>query len=137
MVPQFLLCASQVVGVQPHLFATPAPPHVSGKLHVLQTNVSLQPSEMLPHSAPCAAHVVGVQEPEPHLKLPPAPQVWPLPQSPQFSVFPQPSGGWPQSAPRDAQVAGVQTHLPPWQARGASHPPQSRVFPQPSDAVPH
>lgn len=38
-VPQFFPSAAHVVGVQPHTFVVPPPPHVCGALHVPQFNV--------------------------------------------------------------------------------------------------
>jgi hypothetical protein len=73
IVPQFLPCAAHVVGVQPHTFAVPPPPHVLGNVHEPQLGVPPQPSEIVPQFLPCAAHVVGVQ---PHtFAVPPPPHV--------------------------------------------------------------
>ena len=79
-------------------------------LHLPQSSVPPQPSEMVPQLAPRLAHVVGVHElPAPHtLATPPAPQLWPAGHAPpQSSVPPQPSGRLPQSLPSAAQVTGA------------------------------
>jgi hypothetical protein len=66
-IPQSAFCDAQLAGTHastpppPHTFGTPPPPHVSGAVHVPQFNVLPHPSTMLPHVAPCAAHVVGAQ----------------------------------------------------------------------------
>ena len=76
IIPQFLFCAAHVVGVHPHTFAVPPPPHVCGIAHVPQLSVMVQPSEIVPQFLFCAMHVVGVHGWLPHtLGLPPPPQV--------------------------------------------------------------
>jgi hypothetical protein len=58
-------CA-HVFGVHPHWFATPPPPHVFGAVHVPQSVVPPQPSEIVPQFSP-APHVFGAHVPVPHL----------------------------------------------------------------------
>jgi len=48
-------------GVRAQTFAIPPPPQTCGAVHVPQTSVPPQPSEIVPQFLPCAAHVVGVQ----------------------------------------------------------------------------
>jgi hypothetical protein len=61
------------VGVQPHLYATPPPPHVFTPVHVPQLSVPPQPSGGLPQFAPSDVHVDGVH---PHtFGTPPPPHV--------------------------------------------------------------
>jgi len=52
MLPQFLPCAWQVVGVQPHTFGVPLPPQVCGVVHEPQPSVPLQPSGIVPQFLP-------------------------------------------------------------------------------------
>src|SRR5262249_45704781 len=86
--------------------------------------------EMLPHVAPCAAHVVL------HATHWFALHVIPLPQVPQSSTPPQPSLTLPQPAPADPHVSGVHPQRPgappPPQVAGAVHDPQSIMLPLPS-----
>lgn len=62
---------------------------------------------MLPHIADNSLQVFAVQVPTPHTFTPPAPQVSPEPQLPQFSGCPQPSSMVPQFLPAAAHVRGV------------------------------
>ncbi len=90
---------------------------------------------MLPHCAPAAWQVVGVQ---PH---------WPWVhtsgslQLPQTMLFPQPSLMVPHDAPTSAQVFAVHPQAlacpPPPHVSGDVHAPQSSTLPQPSLVVPH
>ncbi len=127
--------------MQPHRLGSPPPPHVSGASQLPQPSVELQPSSMLPHSAPSCEQVVGVQ---PHrLGSPPPPHVSGASQLPQSSVDSQPSLTVPHSAPRLAQVSGSQGVAPhrlgpsPPQTSGGAQSPQSRREPQPSPTSPH
>jgi hypothetical protein len=52
---------AHVFGVQPHAFASPAPPHVSGARQTPQLSVPPHPSGIEPQFFPWAVHVVGVQ----------------------------------------------------------------------------
>jgi hypothetical protein len=71
--PQFLPISAQVLGVQPHTFATPPPPHVFGEVQDPQFKVPPQPLLMEPQFFPWAEQVVGVQ---PHtFGVPPPPHV--------------------------------------------------------------
>jgi hypothetical protein len=94
-----------------------------------------QPSEIVPHSAPAAAQVVGVQ---PHWLL--VHRSGSL-QLPQTIVLPHPSSIVPHVAPTSAQVFGVQPQAlgrpPPPQVSGAWQVPQSSTLPHPSLALPH
>ena len=56
-----------VVGVQPQALGTPVPPQVLGGAQAPQSRVPPQPSAILSQSLPCAAQVVGVQLPPPHV----------------------------------------------------------------------
>jgi hypothetical protein len=50
--------------VYPQAWATPPPPQVAGATHMMgHMSIPPQPSGMVPHSACCAAQVVGAQEP--------------------------------------------------------------------------
>jgi hypothetical protein len=114
---------------------------------VPHSRVSLQPSLIVPHSFPSAAHVVGVHVPAAQtLAIPPPPQVSPATvQVPHASVPPQLSSIVPQFFPAAAQVVAVQATAP--QALGAPPPPhvspdtvqvpQLSVPPQPSSMLPH
>jgi hypothetical protein len=96
------------------------------------------PSSMLPHWAPCDAHVVGTHVPEPHLSGPPPPQV-PASQVPHERTLPQPSGTFPHWAPKPVQVVGL--HLQWWVRShvsfGFEQMPQSTARPHPSCPIPH
>jgi hypothetical protein len=70
--PQSSPSASQVVGVQPHLFG-PRAPHVPFG-HVPQCNVPPHPLGASPQSKPSVAQVAGVHGPAPHRFGPAAPQ---------------------------------------------------------------
>lgn len=72
-VPQFFPSCAHVRGVQPHTFATPAPPHVWLPLHEPQKVVWPQPVLTVPQFFPSCEHVAGVQ---PHtFDTPPPPQL--------------------------------------------------------------
>ena len=79
MVPQFLPCAAQVVGVQgvgAQTLGVPPAPQGSPAPQVPHGSTELQPSLMVPQSLPWAAQVVGVQLPVPQtFAVPPPPQV--------------------------------------------------------------
>ncbi len=94
---QFLPCAAQVVGVQPHTFTVPPPPQDCGLVQLPQLMLPPQPLEMVPQFLPCAAQVVGVQ---PHtFAVPPPPQDCGLVQLPQLMLPPQPLEIVPQFLP--------------------------------------
>src|SRR5579859_786700 len=88
--PQFALADSQVLGLQPHLLGTPAPPQVvPGSRHVPQSIIMPQPSETIPHSAARSGQVNGMH---PHFfDIPPPPHVSGSAQCPHSTVSPQPS----------------------------------------------
>jgi hypothetical protein len=97
--------------VHPHWFAFPPPAQVSGAVQLFGHWSTLpQPSSIWPHWAPWPAHVIGTHVPLPHLSVPPAPQVWPVPHLPQSMVPPQPSGMVPHCAPIVAQVIASHLH---------------------------
>jgi len=52
MLPQFLPCAAQVVGVQPQTLAVPPPPQLLGLEQLPQLRLPPQPLEMEPQSLP-------------------------------------------------------------------------------------
>jgi hypothetical protein len=58
--PQFLPCAAHVVGVHPHTFAVPPPPHVFDPAQAPQFSIPPQPSGIMSQFLPCPTHVVGV-----------------------------------------------------------------------------
>src|SRR5262245_26149654 len=93
--PQLALLAAHVVGVHPHWFALPPPPHVlPGSRHSPQSIILPQPSDTMPHSAPSSGQVAGVH---PHcLDLPPPPHVSGGVHRPHSIVPSQPSEIWPQ-----------------------------------------
>ena len=61
MEPQFFPCAAHVVGVQPHTFGVPPPPHVCGDVHVPQLSVPPQPLLTDPQFLPISAQLFGTQ----------------------------------------------------------------------------
>jgi hypothetical protein len=69
--PQVAIFAEQVVGLHPHWFAVPPPPHVSGAVHPPQSIVSPQPFEMAPHAP---LHTLGTHAspPPPASACPPS-----------------------------------------------------------------
>jgi hypothetical protein len=73
--PQCAPAASHVLGLQPQRLAAPAPPHVSGAVHVPQLSVFPQPSETVPQFKLSVRHVFGTQIPVPHLFAPPTPHM--------------------------------------------------------------
>ena len=82
MVPQFLPCAAQVVGVQPQTFKGPPPPHEFGRVQEPHCSVPPQPSSTAPQFLPSDAQVALVQ---PHtLGAPPPAQVFGAAQVPQL-----------------------------------------------------
>src|SRR5688572_8523782 len=94
----------------------------------------------MPHSAPRAGQVHGVQ---PHFfEIDPPPHVSGGTQWPQCTVPPHPSETSPQLAPSSAQVLGEQgstPHLlrPPPPHTPIRQDPQSRRLPHPSGMTPH
>src|SRR4051794_32723787 len=68
------LCTASLIGVQPHVFAWPPPPHHVVPEQLGQTRVPPHASGIDPHWAPAAWQVVFVH---PHtLAVPPPPQLW-------------------------------------------------------------
>jgi hypothetical protein len=128
------------LGVHPHLYAVPPPPHVCGAVHGPQLNVPPHPSGGLPHVAPTAAQVVVVQ---PHtLGTPPPPHVFGAVQPGQVCVTPQLSVSVPHDTVQSTGGDGVQPHTfgtpPPPHVCGAVHvDPQSRDPPHESVITPH
>jgi hypothetical protein len=116
--PQLAPAAAHVVGVQPHTFGVPPPPHVWGAVQEPQRSVPPQRSGIEPQLAPAAVHVVGVQAPASPapvpqtFTVPPPPHVCGAVQEPQRSVPPQPSEIDPQFAPAAAHVVSVQPQAP-------------------------
>jgi len=100
-----------------------------------------QPSEMVPHAAPCAAQVLAVQPQA--LAMPPPPQLSGAVHLPQSRTSPHPSDTVPQLAPRSAQVFGRHGVVPqrfgplPPQNKPVSHSPHSTLAPHPSGTLPH
>jgi hypothetical protein len=98
--------------------------HVLPLLHLPQSRVPPQPSEVVPQFMPSPAHVTGVQPPPQTLLV----QVCPAAQTPQSSVPPQPSEAVPQLKPRFVHVVGMQQtllmHVSPF-----VQPPQLSVLP--------
>lgn len=72
----------------------------------VQLRVPPQPSEIVPHDAPRAAHVAGVQPQT--FGVPPPPHVSGAVQVPHSMVPPQPSDAEPHTAPCSAHVFSVQ-----------------------------
>jgi hypothetical protein len=109
--PQCSSMASQLVGVQPHVFGVSPPPHVWGAVHVPQSSMPPHPSGIEPQCASMASQLVGVQ---PHVfGVSPPPHVWGAVHVPQSSMPPHPSGTSPQLASASLQVLGVhQGHGP-------------------------
>jgi hypothetical protein len=101
--------------------------HVSLPGHVPQFKVPPHPFGMLPHTAPCAAQVVGVQ----HVLFV---HTWPPAHPPQFSVPPQPSAWLPHRPEHDA---GEQHRLAVEQTCPAPQLAQKTGLPHPSDWVEH
>jgi hypothetical protein len=127
------------MGLQPHWFGTPRPPHVAGATQDPQFRVSAHWSETRPQVAPRSVQVLGAQGGEPHSLGPLPPQICPAGQEPQSMVLPQPSGTMPQPAPGSPQRSGVQPQMlafprPP-QVAGAVHA-HSMTFPQASGIPP-
>src|SRR4051794_39535710 len=91
-VPHFAPTESHVFCLHPQWLATPAPPHVSGGVHIPQLSVEPQPFDAVPQLNPSAAHVVGVHIPAPHLLAPPTPHTSVPVHIPQSSMPPHPSG---------------------------------------------
>jgi hypothetical protein len=93
-----------------------------------------QPSDIVPHLAPAAAHVVGLHS---HLLLLQTNGTLQLPQS---SFPPQASSTIPHSTLRPVQVFAGQAHTfaspPPPHVRGALQLPQASIALQPSEIVP-
>src|SRR5260221_14691121 len=97
IVPQFLPCIVQVVGMHPHLVGMPPPPQDFGSVQVfVQVKTLPHPSEIEPHSAPSEAHVFGTQGVAPHRFGPAPPHTSAPVQALQSSMPPQPSGIVPQ-----------------------------------------
>jgi hypothetical protein len=99
-----------------------------------QVSIPPQASEIVPHSAPAASHVMRAQGP--HV-LVTASQTWPALQPAQSRSPPQPSGTLPQ---RPSQVFFTQSwHIPvePLQICPAAQVPQSIGVPQASAIDPH
>jgi hypothetical protein len=139
--PQLAFSAAHVVGVQPHLFGVPPPPHVLPESrHAPQSIILPQPSETMPQSAPRSGQVNGVQ---PHIfDMPPPPQVSGGVQRPHCTVAPHPSDTSPQLAPSSPQVRtwhGSSPHLlrPAPPQTPTSQPPQSSTLSHPSGTLPH
>jgi len=61
IVPQFLPCAWQVVGVQPQTLAGPPPPHTFGGAQSPQLTMAPQPSATAPQFLPSELQETGVQ----------------------------------------------------------------------------
>jgi hypothetical protein len=103
-----------------------------------QWSTSEQPSEMTPHW-PGSHAAFGVQLPFLTQTLATQTRL-PLQPPPQLMAPLQPSGMTPQSLPTAVQLVGVQPHafglLPPPHDCGQLQPPQSSVWPQPSEALP-
>lgn len=93
MVPQFLPCAAQLVGLHTHW----PPTQVLEPEQLPQFKVPPQPSEMPPQLLPCAAQLVLVQPQT--LSTPPPPQLFGALQLPQLICLPQPSEMDPQFLP--------------------------------------
>jgi hypothetical protein len=141
MLPQFLACAVQLVGVQPPPVwqVPPTQLWLTGQVQVI---VPPQPSDTGPQAAPTPPepHVFGVHAGW-HVPL-----LVPLQTSPerqaQLSVPPQPLGTLPQLSPLfpAGQLLVVQPHWfgvpPPPQVSGAVQVPQFTVPPLPSEMVP-
>jgi len=92
--PQLSPSAAHVVGVQPHWFGTPEPPHICPDGHAPQLRVPPQPSGAEPHVSPRPAHVFAVHGVFPQtFPVPPArlEQISPLGHIPQLRTPPQPS----------------------------------------------
>jgi hypothetical protein len=69
--------ARQLLGAQLQTFGFP-PPQTAGAVHVPHSSTRPHPSEIDPHWAACAWHVVGAHVPAPHtFARPPPPHVWP------------------------------------------------------------
>jgi hypothetical protein len=115
----------------------PDPPQVDGPVHVPQSSVPPQSSEIVSQSFAFAAHVVLVHVPTPHLLAPAAPHVSLVAHVPQLSKLPQPSGAEPQLYANEAQVAGVQTQWLFWQTDGAAQEAQIACPPHWSAIDPH
>lgn len=118
--------------MQPHSFAVPPPPQVSGAVQSPQLSVPPQPSEMVPQFFPAGHAVSGVQPQTP--AVPPPPQVFGAVQVPQFTRTPQSSVNVPQLNPSVPHVSvGVQPQTfavpPPPHVFGAVQLPQPRVKP--------
>lgn len=123
--PHVAPSAAHEVGVQPHRFAVPPPPQVSGSMHMGQVMTPAHPSGISPQSP--AMHVRGVQGPTPQrFGIPIAPHTRSGRHMPQSMVPPQPSVMGPHSAPSASHVVG--THGP--ESRRPA--PASRVGTSPS-----
>jgi hypothetical protein len=104
------LCAAVLPEVaQPHLFATPAPPHQVGATHVSPQS-SVEPHALItPQTVPGDPHVAAAH---PHrLGVPPPPHVCCPEHTPQLSCTPQPLSIVPQFAFCCAQLRGTHPSL--------------------------
>jgi hypothetical protein len=91
-------CA-HVFEVQPHVFATPAPPQTDGAVHPPQSMTPPQPSLIVPQSTP-AVQIFGVHTAVPHLFGPAPPQTGAdAEHALHANACPHPDGTCPQSAP--------------------------------------
>src|SRR5262245_51289237 len=61
IVPHSAPISAQVIGVHPHFFEMPPPPHVAGAVHCPQWIVPPHPSGAVPHSALRSSQVIGRQ----------------------------------------------------------------------------
>jgi hypothetical protein len=128
-VPQLAPCAEQLECVQATHWLIVLHT-VFAPVQVPQLSVPPQPSESVPHWAPCAAHVVGVQQRLPLQTSPPG-------HEPHDRENPHPSPIVPHWAPCAAQLVGVQHVLLVEHSCPPAHVPQLSVSPQPSETLPH